>query len=219
VSFAPLLLSLEVAIVATLLATVVGVLLGTLLATRSFRGRDLIDVLVTTPMVLPPTVLGYYLLGALGRTSLIGRAYESVVGDTIVFTKVGAVVAATIGALPLVAKAARSAVEGVDPSLVAAARTLGATETRAFATIVLPLASRGILGGVMLGFARALGDFGVTLMIAGDIPGVTRTASLAIYGAIQAGREAQAAGMVAALTAVSVVVLYAVGKLGVRRAV
>ena len=216
-TFAPLLLSLEVATIATLLATVAGVVLGTVLATSRFRGRDLIDVLVTTPMILPPTVLGYYVLGALGRTSVIGRAYESVVGDTIVFTKVGAVIAATIGALPLVTKAARSAVEGVDPALIAAARTLGATEARAFFTIVLPLASRGVIGGVMLGFARALGDFGVTLMIAGDIPGVTRTAPLAIYGAIQAGREAEAAGMVATLTAVSVVVLYGVGKLGVRR--
>jgi molybdate transport system permease protein len=217
VSFAPLLLSLEVAIVAIAVATVIGVAIGVLLATRAFRGRDLLDVLLTTPMVLPPTVLGYYVLGALGRTSVIGRAYEAVVGDTIVFTKTGAIVAATIGALPLVAKATRSAVEAIDPALARAARTLGATPMRALFTIVLPLASRGILGGVMLGFARALGDFGVTLMIAGDIPGVTRTASLAIYGAIQAGREAQAAGMVATLTAVSVVILYAVGKLGVRR--
>jgi molybdate transport system permease protein len=217
VSFAPLLLSLEVATIAVVVATVLGVAIGTTLATKRFWGRDAVDVLLTTPMILPPTVLGYYLLGALGRTSVVGRAYEAVVGDTIVFTKVGAVIAATIGALPLVAKAARSAVEGVDPALVAAARTLGATPWRALSTVVFPLASRGILGGVMLGFARALGDFGVTLMIAGDIPGVTRTASLAIYGAIQAGRDAQAAGMVAVLTAISVVVLYVVGKLGVRR--
>jgi molybdate transport system permease protein len=217
VSFAPLLLSLEVAIVAIAVATVIGVAIGVLLATRAFRGRDLLDVLLTTPMVLPPTVLGYYVLGALGRTSVIGRAYEAVVGDTIVFTKTGAIVAATIGALPLVAKATRSAVEAIDPALARAARTLGATPMRALFTIVLPLASRGILGGVMLGFARALGDFGVTLMIAGDIPGETQTASLAIYDAIQAHRDADALGMVAVLTVCAMGMLYAANRLAAPR--
>lgn len=213
---APLLLSLRVATLAIAIATVVGVALGALLASRRFPGRDVLDVLLTAPMVLPPTVLGYYVLVSLGRRSAIGRAFEALTGDTIVFTTTGAVVAATIGALPIVTKAARAALEGVEPTLVAAARTLGATPLRAFTTVQLPLASRGILAGVMLGFARALGDFGVTLMVAGDIPGETQTASLAIYDAIQARRDDEAVAMIAVLTTVALVILYAVGKLGQR---
>jgi molybdate transport system permease protein len=216
VDFAPLLLSLRVATVAVLIATVIGVALGALLASRRFPGRDLLDVLLTAPMVLPPTVLGYYVLVALGRRSAVGRAYEAIFDASIVFTTTGAVVAATIGALPIIIKAARAALEAVEPTLVAAARTLGATPLRAFATVQLPLASRGILAGVMLGFARALGDFGVTLMVAGDIPGETQTASLAIYDAIQARRDDEAVAMIAVLTAVALVILYGVGKLGHR---
>jgi molybdate transport system permease protein len=213
----PLLLSLQVATAAIALATVLGVPLGALLATRRFPGRDLLDVLLTTPMVLPPTVLGYYVLVALGRRSAIGQLFESITGSSIVFTRTGAIVAATIGALPMVVKASRAAMEAVDPMLIAAARTLGATPGRAFVTVMLPLASRGILAGVVLGFARALGDFGVTLMVAGDIPGETQTASLAIYDAIQARRDSEASGMIAVLTAFALVTLYAVGKLGQRR--
>lgn len=213
---APLLLSLRVATLAIAIATVVGVALGALLASRRFPGRDVLDVVLTAPMVLPPTVLGYYVLVSLGRRSAIGRAFEALTGDTIVFTTTGAVVAATIGALPIVTKAARAALEAVEPTLVAAARTLGATPLRAFTTVQLPLASRGILAGVMLGFARALGDFGVTLMVAGDIPGETQTASLAIYDAIQARRDDEAVAMIAVLTTVALVILYAVGKLGQR---
>ncbi len=208
----PLLLSFQVAAVATLIAAVLGVALATLL-TRRFPGRELLDVLLTTPMVLPPTVLGYYVLVALGRRSSIGRAYESVFGNSIVFTRTGAVIAASIGALPLVVKAARAALEAVDPNFMRAARTLGASPLRAFFTIRLPLALPGVLAGVMLGFARALGDFGVTLMIAGDIPGETQTASIWIFDAIQGNRDADAAGMIAVLSAFAIVVLYGVNKL------
>lgn len=210
--WAPLLLSLQVAVAATLICAVAGVGLGTLLA-RRFPGRDIVDVLVTAPMVMPPTVLGYYVLVAIGRRSAIGMAFEALTGSSIVFTKTGAVVAATVGALPLVVKSARAALEGVDPTLVQAARTLGASPTRAFFTVHLPLAAGGIVAGLMLAFARSLGDFGVTLMVAGDIPGETQTAALAIYDAIQASRDAEAAGMIATLTAVAVVTLYGVNKL------
>jgi molybdate transport system permease protein len=169
--------------------------------------------MVTAPMVLPPTVLGYYVLVAVGRSSALGRGFEAIFGVSIVFTRVGVVLAATLGALPLVVKAARAALEGVDPTLVGAARTLGATPLRAFFTVSVPLAGRGIVAGAMLGFARALGDFGVTLMVAGNLPGETQTASLAIYDAIQGGRDADAAGMIAVLTAFAILVLYAVNKL------
>ena len=208
----PLLLSFQIAIIATSIAGALGVALGLLLS-RRFPGRDVLDVLVTAPIVLPPTVLGYYVLVVLGRRSTLGQAFEAVTGTPIVFTRTGAVLAAIIGALPLTTKSARAALEGVDRRLVLAARTLGAGPLRAFLTVHLPLASRGILAGTMLGFARSLGDFGVTLMVAGDIPGETQTAALAIYDAIQGQRERDAAFMVGFLTLFGGVMLYIVAKL------
>jgi molybdate transport system permease protein len=215
-SLAPLVLSFEVAALATLVAGLVGVALATLLARGRFAGRDLLDVLVTAPMVLPPTVLGYFVLVALGRRSPVGQLFESLTGSSIVFTRTGAVIAAAIGSLPLVVKGARTALEGVDERLVLAARTLGAGPARAYFTVHLPLAAPGIVAATMLGFARALGDFGVTLMVAGSIPGVTRTAALAIYDAVEAGRDAEARAMVAVLTAIAVALLYGVNKLAAR---
>ena len=214
---APLFLSFEVATIATLIAAFVGILIAALLANVRFPGRELVDVLFTAPMVMPPTVLGYYVLVLLGRRSLVGRAYETLTGSSIVFTRTGAVVAATIGALPLVVKSVRSALEATDPTLILAARTLGATKVRALFTVQLPLAKRGIVAALMLAFARAIGDFGVTLMVAGDIPGKTRTASLAIYGAIQGQREQEAMAMVVVLTVLVLSLLYAVNKLTAQR--
>lgn len=210
----PLLLSLEIAATATLLALVVGTALGALLANRRTPGRNLLDVLITAPLVLPPTVLGYYVLVAVGRRSELGRIYEALTGSPIVFTRTGAVLAATLGALPFVAKGTRAALEAIDPRLVGAARTLGASPLRAFLTVSLPLASRGIASGVVLGFARALGDFGVTLMVAGSIPELTRTAPLAIYDALLAGDEAQASAMALALALAGVTALLFVNRLG-----
>jgi molybdate transport system permease protein len=165
------------------------------------------------PIVLPPTVLGYYVLVAIGRRSGVGHVIESIFGAPLVFTRAGAVVAATVGALPLVVKSGRAAIEAVDGTLVGAARTLGAGPLRALLTVQLPLAGRGVLAAVMLAFARSLGDFGVTLMVAGDIPGQTQTASLALYDAIQEHRDGAALGLALALTAIGVTVLYAVNKL------
>ena len=210
---APLALSLEVALLATFIAGTLGITVGALLALRRFPGRDLLDVLITTPLVLPPTVLGYYVLVSIGRRSPLGILFERLTGSPIVFTRAAAVVAATIGALPLITKSARAALEAVDPALGQAARTLGAGPLRAFLTVQAPLAIRGLMAGLMLGFARSLGDFGVTLMVAGDIPGETQTAALAVYDALQAQRDAEAAGLVAVLSAVVVLVLYLVNKL------
>lgn len=212
-SYAPLLLSFEVAVLATIAAALVGITVAALLANGRFFGRDVVDVIFTAPLVMPPTVLGYYVLVALGKNSAIGHAYEAITGSRIVFTVTGAVVAATIGALPLVVKNTRAALEEVDPSLVLAARTLGATPLRAFFTVQLPLATRGVVAALMLAFARAIGDFGVTLMVAGDIPGLTRTASLAIYDALQAQRDEEATSMVLVLSVLVLSLLYAVGKL------
>jgi molybdate transport system permease protein len=211
--WAPLTLSFQVALVATVLATVLGVALGLLISSKRTFGRDLIDAISSAPMVMPPTVLGYYVLVSLGRNSAIGKAYEAFTGSSIVFTRTGAIVAAALGSLPLVVKSARAALEGVDPTLIRAARTLGASPARAFFTVHLPLASRGLYAGVMLAFARSLGDFGVTLMVAGDIPGETQTAALAIYDAIQSHRQSDAAGMVAVLTSITIGALYLVNKL------
>jgi molybdate transport system permease protein len=216
VEWYPLWLSFQVAVMATMITAVAGVALAALLALKRFPGRDLVDVLVTTPMILPPTVLGYYVLVTLGQSGL-GPAFEAVFGARLVFTKAGVVVAAAIGSLPFVVKGARAALEGVDPVLVRAARTLGATPARAFYTVQLPLASAGIVAGLILGFARALGDFGLTLMVGGNIPGHTRTASLAIYDAIQATEGARAGGMIAVLSAVAIVTLYLANRLAAPR--
>ena len=215
-AWAPLRLSFEIAIVATLVACAVGTSVGALLARGRFFGRELLDALCSAPMVLPPTVLGYYVLVAFGRRGPLGHAFEELTGSTIVFTKTGAIVAATIGAFPLVVKASRAAFEGVDPTLLRAAATLGASPFRAFATVQFPLARRGLVAGATLAFARSLGDFGVTLMVAGDIPGETQTASLAIYDLLQADRDVEAVGMVVVLTAIAVAALYAVNKLSTR---
>ena len=213
----PLALSFRVALIAMVLATIIGVAIALLLSNKRMFGRDFIDAVTSAPLVMPPTVLGYYVLVSLGRHSAIGRAWQSLTGNTIVFSRTGAVIAATLGALPLVIKAARTALEGVDEKLLEAAHTLGAGRVRVFLTVHLPLASRGLIAGVMLAFARSLGDFGVTLMVAGDIPGQTQTASLAIYDLIQSHEEHAAAGMVAVLTSTAIFALYAVNKLTGKR--
>ena len=212
-SFAPLLLSFEVAIVATCIAGTVGIALAGLMFRTRFAGSDLLDVLITAPMVLPPTVLGYYLLLGVGRSSTPGRAYEALTGSSPVFPKTAAILAGAIAALPFVVKAARAAMEDVDPKLIGAAATLGASPLRVFLAVVLPLSRNGVLAGLSLGFARALGDFGVTLMIAGNIPGLTQTGALAISDAVQATREAEAGGMAAVMTAFAMVALYVGAKL------
>lgn len=202
----PLLLSFEVASIATLASLVVGVAAGAMLARPRLPGRELWGALITAPMVLPPTVLGYFLLVWLGRQSAVGKLFEQLVGQPIVFTFLGATIAGALGSLPLIVRAARQAFEEIDPTLIAAARTLGATSLQTFWRVKLPLAARGIASGTVLGFVRALGDFGATLMVAGNIPKQTRTAALAIYDAIEGGRDAEAAGMIAVLTALAIFV-------------
>lgn len=208
-----LFLSLEIAFLATSVATVVGVAAAALLANVRFFGRDLVDALFTSPLVMPPTVLGYYVIVALGKQSAFGHAFEAMTGTSLVFTKTGAVLAATIGALPLVVKSVRTALEETDHTLVLAARTLGATPLRALLTIQLPLAARGIVAAAMLAFARALGDFGLTWVIGGNIRGKTHTAAIEIYDAIQGRREGDALVLSLVLTGIAIALLYAVNKL------
>lgn len=206
-SWFPLLLTLRVSALATLLSAAVGLALAALLARKRFRGRNLVDALLMQPMVIPPTVLGYYLLVVFGRTSALGEALEQWFGLTLVFTWRGAVLAAFVTSLPLFFRPARAAIEAVDPRLENAARLLGKGEATVFVTITLPLAWRGVLAGGVMAFARAVGDFGATLMVAGNIPGRTQTAALAIYDAVQAGDFAQANTLVLLMTAVSITLL------------
>lgn len=210
----PLGLSLRVAGAATALACCIGVPLAWLLARGRFPGRDLLGVLIVLPMVLPPTVLGYYLLLTVGRQSPIGRAIEAVTGEGLVFTPQGAVLAAFVSALPFLVRTAQAGFEQVDASYEEAARTLGRSEAAVFFTITAPLAWRSIVAGLALGFARAVGDFGATLMIAGNIPGRTQTASIAIYDAVQAGRLEQANTLALLLSVITGLLLFLLTRLG-----
>lgn len=205
----PLMLTLKVAACATLAATLLGVAAGWLLARFRFVGRDTLDAVLLLPMVMPPTVLGYYLLVAFGRHSGVGGFLESAFGIELVFTWQGAVVASAVVAFPLVFKAARTAFEAVDANLEKAGRTLGYDELTLFTRVSFPLAWRGIAAGAMLGFARAMGEFGATLMIAGNIPGRTQTLSIAIYEAVQAGDDALANTLVVVASATCIALLVA----------
>ncbi|QNR99094.1 molybdate ABC transporter permease subunit [Stenotrophomonas sp. 169] len=211
-------LSLKVAGWATAINLFLGVGLGWLLARRRFFGRELLDTVLTLPMVLPPTVLGYYLLVLIGRNGPLGGWLQSTFGINLVFTWQAAVIAAAVAALPLVFKPARAAFEGVDGQLEQAARTLGASEAAVFFRITLPLAWRGILAGLLLAFARAMGEFGATIMIAGSIPGRTQTLSISIYEAVQAGQDGRANALVLLTSVVCIVVLLLAARLvGSRR--
>lgn len=213
VAWSALSLSLQVAGWATALNLVLGIGMGYLLARWRFAGRELLDSLLTLPMVMPPTVLGYYLLVLLGRNGWVGQWLQSSFGISLIFTLQGAVIAAMVVSFPLVFKPARAAFEAVDGQVEEAARVLGISEVGIFLRITLPLAWRGILAGVLLAFTRALGEFGATLMVAGSIPGKTQTLSIAVYEAVQAGQDALANTLVLVISLVCVLVLLAAGRL------
>ena len=217
-NLAALRLSLQVAVAATALNALVGIPIAYLLARRRFWGKGLVDLVVTLPLVLPPTVVGYYLIVLLGRRGLLGAPLYDLTGFTVAFTWYAAVIAATVMALPLLVRTARAAIESVDRDLERAAYTLGRSEWRTALEVTLPLARNGILAGLVLAFARALGEFGATLMLAGNIPGRTATVPLSIYTAVQTGESTEALGLVALLTLLSCLVLVVAGRLGPRTA-
>jgi molybdate transport system permease protein len=212
----PLWLSLRVAFVSTAVAFIAGLWLAYILANREFRGKEVLDAAVTLPLVLPPTVLGYYLLVLLAGNSPLGKLWENIFGSPLVFTWKAAVVAALLHALPLLVKSARAALESVDRSLERAARNLGASEWRLFWRVTLPLARRSIFAAVALAFARSLGDFGVTLMVAGNIPGRTQTVAVAIYDAVESGNTALARTLVLVISAVALLILTLANRLNPR---
>lgn len=204
----PLLLSLRVAGIATALSFLAALFVAWRLARRRGPLPALLDALCTLPLVLPPTVLGYYLILVVGRNGLLGPALRDL-GLQLIFSWQGAVVAATVVVFPLLYKSARAALEQVDPHLENAARTLGASELRILLTVSLPLAWKGIFAGLMLAFARGMGEFGATLMVAGNIPGKTQTLALAIYDAFQAGNDALATLLVLVTSGLCVTLLMA----------
>jgi molybdate transport system permease protein len=203
----PLWLSLRVAVVSTFFALAAGLWIAYILANRDFRGKEILDAAVTLPLVLPPTVLGYYLLVLIGRASPLGQLWEYIFGSPLVFTWKAAVVAAFIHSFPLLVKSARAAFESVDRSYERAARTLGASEWRLFWRVTVPLARRQIFAAGVLAFARSLGDFGATIMVAGDIPGRTQTMSIAIYDAVESGNGTLARILVLVISAIALITL------------
>jgi molybdate transport system permease protein len=213
VDWFPLWLSLRVAVVSTAVALVFGLWLAYILANREFRFKEVVDAMVTLPLVLPPTVLGYYLLVLIGRASPLGKIWEAIFGSPLVFTWKAAVVAALLHSLPLLVKSARAAFESVDRSYERAARTLGASEWRLFWRVTLPLAHRSILAAGALAFAQALGDFGITLMVAGNIPGRTQTVAVAIYDAVESGNGAVARTLVLVISVVALLILTVANRL------
>ena len=208
----PVYLTLKVSVVATFFSVAIGLALAWLMARKDFWGKGVLDAIIMQPLVIPPTVLGYYLLVLLGRSGTVGRFLEDVLGVTLVFTWKGAVVAAFVASLPLFVRPARAAIEGVDKNMENAARLLGKTEWEVLKTITVPLAWRGIIAGAVMAFARATGEFGATLMVEGNIPGMTQTLSIAIYDAVQMGNTKMANMLVGIITIFSFLVLYFVNR-------
>lgn len=201
-------LSLQVASVATAFIVIIGITVAYFLARRDCRGKELIDILFTLPLVLPPTVTGYYLIILFGRNGAIGKLVYELTGWTIMFTWYAAVLASFVVALPLMIKTTRAAIESVDKDLINASYTLGHSELETTLKVILPLAKRGIVAGAVLSFARAMGEFGATLMLAGNLPGKTDTMPIAIYSLTGSGEWSKAHGMVILLTFISGAFLY-----------
>lgn len=212
----PVFLSLRVAVIALVIVTFAGMPLSRLMARREFYGKEFIEAAITLPLVLPPSVIGYGLLMLIGKNGLLGSLLSQM-GIHVLFTWWAAVLASTVVALPLMYQSARAAFESVDVNLEKAARTLGAGEVRVFFTITLPLAWPGLMAGLVLSFARALGEFGATLMVAGNIPGQTQTIPLAIYFAVDAGDNVTAKTLVAIITVFSFIVIFSVNRWSKRR--
>jgi len=210
IDWSPVLLSLRVGLSALAVIFVLGTLAARAMTRRHFPGKDVVDGLLVLPLVLPPVVTGFLLLVLLGRNGPVGRVMEDAFGVRLLFTLHAAVLAAVVVAFPLMYQSAKAAFQSVDTRLEDAARTLGAGEARVFLTVTLPLAWPGLVAGTVLSFARSLGEFGATVMVAGNIPGETTTVPLAIFFLADAG-DLRAAGayalVISALSMVMVVAL------------
>jgi molybdate transport system permease protein len=204
--------TLRVSVCAAVLVAPVGIALGFLLARRDFRGKSFVETFVALPLVLPPTAIGYMMLALLARSGPLGANTLGFDLD-LLFTWRAAVLASAVVALPLVARTARTAFEGVEPRLESMARTLGMSRRRTFASVTVPLAGRGLLAALVLGFGRALGEFGATVIVAGNIPGRTQTLSLAIFSEIQLGNTQRALFYVAITVVIAFALVFCVERL------
>lgn len=209
-------LSVQIASIATVFIMVAGISVAYFLAMKRFKGKEFLDVLLTLPLVLPPTVTGYYLIVLFGRNGIIGRPVYEWTGWSIMFTWHAAVLASFVVALPLMIKTTRAAIESVNKNLIYASYTLGRTEWETAVRVILPLSKKGIIAGAVLSFARAMGEFGATLMIAGNIPGKTNTMPLSIYSLASSGDWSKANILVVLLTIISGLFLYTANKLSNR---
>jgi molybdate transport system permease protein len=204
----PLYLSMKVAFFATFIGLLIALPLAWYFTERDTTLAKLLNAFTSLPLILPPTVLGYYLLVLVGRQSSLGKIYESLTGQPLVFSWQGAVLASGIVSFPLLLSSIRNAMNQIHPDVLSSARLLGRSDFNIFLTIVLPLSWRGIISGIALAFARAMGDFGATLMVAGNIPGRTQTMSIAVYNAMMSGDTAQANRLALIMTGVAIFVLW-----------
>jgi molybdate transport system permease protein len=209
----PVLLSVKVTIIASILSFVVGLIAAWWVARRQFKGKAILETIFMLPLVLPPTVVGFGLLVFMGKESLIGRLIEWVFHQSVVFTWWAAVIAAGVVGFPLVYQTLKTGFESIDRELEDAARSMGANEWQVFRYVTLPLAWRFILSGYIFGFTRGIGEFGATLMFAGDIPGKTETIPTAIYMAVESGNMDLAVYWVGSIVALSLVLLSLIQKL------
>ncbi|WP_370575937.1 molybdate ABC transporter permease subunit [Methanomethylovorans sp.] len=209
----PLFITLKISLVSSLIVAILGTLISYVLARREFVGKWLVDVLVTLPMILPPTVTGYMLVLLLGKNGTFGKVLFDLTGISLLFTWQVAVIAAFVVSLPLMVKTTTAAIEAVDRELEYVAYTLGRSELETALFITLPLAKRGILAGIVLSFARAVGEFGATLMVAGNIPGRTNTMAISIYSAFQGGNSELANTLVIILVLMSLISMAVTTKL------
>jgi len=208
----PIIISIKVAVISTIITLIIGVSLSRLTTKYNFKGKDILEVVLLLPMVLPPTVVGYGLLILIGKRGIIGKLLYDIFGVRLIFTWIAACIAATIVSLPLMYQSCKSAFLKVDPSLEEVACSLGASKRKVFWKVSIPLALPGILSGTVLAFARALGEFGATLMVAGNIPGKTQNIPLAIYFAVETGDTKTANFLLAVVVIFSFIVVYGVNR-------
>ena len=205
--FSPLWISLKTAFFATIITSIIGIFISYKMANYKGRGRGFIDGIFTLPLILPPTVIGFFLLLICGKNGFVGKIFMSF-NKNIIFSWSATVIAATVVAFPMMYRTCRSAFEQIDKNMISAARTLGLSETKIFFKIAMPLAWPGIIGGLVLSFARALGEFGATLMIAGNIPGKTQTMPVAIFFAVEGGDMNKAMLWVLIIVAISFIMIF-----------
>ena len=206
--FEPIILSIRVALVATAIAFFLGIFFEYLLTKKKVPGKNIWETILILPMILPPSIVGYLLLKLFGKRGPIGAFLLDTFGIQVVFTWIACVIAATVVALPLMYQNAKGAFQSVDPTLEIAARTLGSSSFKVFRTVTMPLSIPGIVSGIVLTFARALGEFGATLMLAGNIPGRTQTIPTAIYYSVVTGKEDEAMNLVVVMVLFSFALVF-----------